>query len=696
MKTKISILLIGIIFACFSGFAKKIDFYIPPISKVRIDPADWDLPYTKPYAFIAPMFKAGVNKIVIKNKTERVTYTFTCMYLPDDSLQAKYRYIDGKRKAKLQPPIGNFEVYESTYYESKDKITYFIDKSTPNFVLIVSVDFPISNKEKLEGVKKFLSKFEKVDPTEIDKAVGYPLDKSILVDTLKKGRITIDRKYNSNSYYYDTGKDRERKLVMDYTTGFTYKEFFQARVRLERNNYTDDEKARYAFHLSEGLKGLVLLDSMSDVVYSSARNDKKFMEEYLKRNLKDSSFDFRYAAEIKTAENGYWWFLSNGAEFSIAFVTTGLNGKLKFEHHLGETSFWERKEYFIERRSIFLNDQGSENYKAIELIGPDSSIIKYQTTILEPNPTGMEYKGIRTFYLDSKNPNAEMVKFESIPFQNEFKLVYADLGTWKKINLYADRDWNFNSAKFDYSIYQKYPKLGWSKYYKNTYFEDYETQLASFERLQNISQDSTLIIYRVETISVNGKNKLVRPYISNGKLLSCDVLDFGPEGLSKGAFDPALETELMKSESYKTILAQSKWKYSEFNGEVSPRTEIVELSDSELRENYNTQIPDVLVLQGPSGKTTFNLSDAEVKTIVSSIKYPEKAKMKQIGGVVTLDVVVEPNGNVVSAKAVNTIPGAPDLSLEAERLIKTFGKFSKGVKTPDGNTTIQVSIRFVP
>ena len=682
--------------SCLSGMAKKIDFFIPPVSKVRIDPSDWELPYSKPYAFIAPMFKSGANKIIIKNKADLITYTFTCMYLPDDSLQAKYRYSDGKRKAKYQPMVGSFEVYESTYYESKDKITYFIDRTTPNFVLIVSVDFPISNKEKLEDVKKFLSKFEKVDPSEIDKAVGYPLNKSILVDTLKKGRIAIDRKFNSNSYYYGSNADRERKLVMDYTVGFTYKEYFEARIRQERNNFTDDEKARYAFHLSEGLKGLVLLDSMSDGVYSNSRNDKKFLEEYLKKSSKNSSFDFKHAAEIKSGENGYWWFLSNGGDFSIAYVTAGLDGKLYFNHHLGETSFWERKVYFVERQPVFLYDQGTENYKAIELIGPDSTIIKYQTTLLEPSQNGMDYKGIRSFYLDTKNPNSEMLKVESISFQDKFKLIYADRGNWKKSGVFGDRDWNLKMAGFDYSVYVDYPKLGWRKRYKNAYYEDYESKLGSFEMLQNISQDSTLIISRTETISINGKTKLVRPYISNGKLLTCDVIDLDSKGCSLGSYDAAVETELLNLESFKLVLSQSLWKYAEFNGEVSPRKEIISLSDSRLGEKVEPQFPDVFVIPGPFGKSTFNFSEAEVRTIVSSIKYPVKAKAKQIGGVVLLEVVVEPNGKIVSVKALNTIPGAPELSAEAERLIKAFGMFSKGLETPNKNTVIQVSIRFVP
>jgi TonB family protein len=696
MKTKLSIILIGIMLSCLSGVAKKIDFYIPPVSKVRIDPADWDLPYTKPYAFIAPVFKGNSNRVTIKNREDLITYTFTCMYLPDDTLQAKYRYTDGKRKAKNQPLVGNFEVYESTYYETKEKITYFIDKTTSNFVLIVSVDFPISNKEKLESVKKFLSKFEKVDPSEIDRVVGYPLDKSILEDTLRKGRIAIDRKVNSSSYYYDSNKERERKLVMDYTTGFTYKEFFEARIRLERNNYTDDEKARYAFHLSEGLKGLMLVDSMSDGTYSSTRNDKKFLDEYLKRGSKDSSFDFKSAAEIKSTKNGYWWFLTNGADFSIAFVTTDVNGKLKFEHHVGETSSWQRREHFIERQPVFLNFQGVENYKAIELIGPDSSIIKFQTTILEPTTAGFEYKGIHTFFIDMRNPLTEMVKCESIPIQDEFKLVYADFGTWRKTSLYSDRDWNLPSAKFDFNIYRESPIIGWRKHYKNTYYEDYDTQLASFERIQSIPQDSTLIISKVETISIDGVSKLVRPYISNGKLLACDVLDLGSKGLSRATLDAAVEAELMKSESYKTILAQSKWKYSEFNGQASPKLEMVELSNSKLRERDAEQIPEIFILPDYGDESIFSLSNAAVKAIISGMKYPEKAKAKQIGGVVTMDVVVEPNGKVISVKAINTIPGAPDLTIEAERLIRTIDKFSKGVKTPDGNTTIQVSIRFVP
>ena len=682
--------------SCFSGFAKKIDFYIPPISKVRINPIEWELPYSKPYAFNAPIFKGNNGRVMLKNLADNITYTFTCMYLPDDTLQAKYRYIDGKKKAKLQPMIGNFEVYESTYYESRDKITYFIDRTTPNFILIVSVDFTLLNKDKLESAKKFLSKFEKVDPTEIDKAVGYPLDKSILVDTLKKSRIAIDRKNNSSSYYYDSNKERERKLIMDYTVGFTYKEYFEARIRQERNSFTDDEKARYAFHLSEGLKGLVLLDSMSDGSYASSRNEKKFLEEYLKKSSKNSSFDFRYASEIKSAENGYWWFLSNGADFSIAFVTAGLDGKLYFNHHLGETSFWARREDFIERQPIFLNDQGAENYKAIELVGSDSTIVKFQTTMYEPTRKGMDYKGIRCFYLDLKNPDSDMITVESIPFQDKFKLVYADRGAWKKTSFYAERDWNLKSAGFDYLVYADYPNIGWRKYYKNTYYEDYETKLASFERLQNIHQDSTLIISRIETISVDGKTKLVRPYISNGKLLACDVIDFGSKGLTIGGFDASVETELMKLESYKTILAQSKWRYSEFNGEASPKIEMVSLSNSQLRERDAQQIPDIFVLPDSRGESIFYLSDAAIKAIISGMKYPEKARAKQLGGVVTMDVLVEPNGRVISVKAINTIPGAPDLTIEAERLIRTIDKFAKGVKTPEGNTTIQVSIRFVP
>jgi TonB family protein len=696
MKTKVSILLIGIIFSCFSGFAKKIDFYIPPISKVRIDPSDWELPYTKPYAFIAPMFKGNSNKVIIKNKIDLITYTFTCMYLPDDSLQAKYRYSDGKRKAKNQPMVGNFGIYESTYYESKDKITYFIDKTTPNFVLIVSVDFPISNKEKLENVKKFLTKFEKVDPSEIDEAVGYPLDKSILLDTLKKGRIAIDRKYNSNPYYYGSNTERERKLVMDYTVGFTYKEYFEARIRQERNNFTDDEKARYAFHLSGGLKGLILLDSMSDGAYASSKNEVIFMKDYLKSKSKTSDFDFYYATEIKKDKNGYWWFLTDDADFSIALVTSDADGKLKFQHHIDSTSFWQHRGNFMERQPSFFRDWGDENYKSISLMGQDSTIIKFQKTTNIPTPEGIEYQGITTFFVDTKKPNSEIVKFETMPFQDNYKLVYTDLGNLAKVPTYSDTEWNLKTSGFNFAIYYDYPLAGWQRHYRSTYSESYENKLASFNRLENVSQDSTLIISKVESISVNGIEKLVRSYISNGKLLSCDVLVCTSNGISKGKFDSALEAELLKRESMSTLLEHSKKKYAAFNNQESPRNEMVSISNSHLKEKLPQGIQDIILLPQIDGKDCFTISEAEIKAIISDVKYPESARKKRLGGAILLDVILEPSGKLISAKAVNSIPGAPELSAEAERLIKTFGKFSKGTHTPDTNTTIQVSIRFVP
>ena len=696
MKTKVSIILIGIILSCLSGAAKKIDFYIPPVSKVRIDPTEWDLPYTKPYAYVSPMFKGNSNKVTIKNKVDLITYTFRCIYLPDDSLQAKYKINDGRRKVRFQPMIGNFEVYEGTYGESKDGFTYFIDKSTPNFALIILADFSLSDQDKLESAKKFLMKFEKVDPTEIDIAVGYPLDKSILVDSLKKSRIAVDRKNNSSSYYYDSNKERERKLVMDYTIGFTYKEYFDARIRLERNNYTDDEKARYAFHLSEGLKGLMLLDSMSDYTYKSSKNEKKFLDEYLKKNPKNSSFNFNYATEIKRGENGYWWFLSNGPEFSIAYVTTGVDGKLYFDHHFGESAFWEKEGKLMKKMPVFLNDQSAANYKAIELLGADSSIIKLQIPVLVPTRNGREYQGVRTYFVDTKNPKTDIVVFETVPIQDKFKLVYAELGFQKSNTLFRGGDVNLGSSKKDYSLYMEYPNEGWGRYYTDSYWSDYEEQLSSFNMIQGIDPTNTLVIMGVESVSVNGELKLVRPYVSNGKLIACDVLNYSSNGLSKGQLSDKIEAELLKLESYKSILEKSKLKYAEFNKKVSPKAELISISNSQLKNYETSEVPEVVIHPNGDGRSNFTLSESDIKRIVSSIKYPEKAKAKQIGGVVTMDVVLDPSGKVISVKAVNVIPGSPELSIEAERIIKTFGTFTRESDTLNQNSTIQVSIRFVP
>ena len=88
-------------------------------------------------------------------------------------------------------------------------------------------------------------------------------------------------------------------------------------------------------------------------------------------------------------------------------------------------------------------------------------------------------------------------------------------------------------------------------------------------------------------------------------------------------------------------------------------------------------------------------NDAFSAFLGDNIIYPKRCKKKKIEGLVIISFVVEKNGEISTVRAIKEVKGAPELTVEAIRVVNSMPRWSPG--TLDGKpvrVSCTVPVRF--
>lgn len=687
------------------GWAKKVDFYVPPIMKFKLDPNQWVLPYSTPYAYCAPTFDQS-GTTVIKHLESNLNFTFSCKYDQDN-----LTYFDGKSLMKQLPAIEHFDIYKSTYGEA-DRM-FLVNNSVASMTLFIEINVNPTSTEWREVAEKLLSSLEYVEPSEIDKIVGYPFEDpnppmNILQERLAWKNKNKPSTNNYGSRYGDAANEakirEQSKIMMDYTVGFNYAAYHTARVRMTNNQITSDEKAAYAFGFCPTTPGLMMVDSMS-ASYSQTKLGEQYMRDLIRAFYTADSFKMKNAIRIVSKKNGHWWLLTNDAQFSICFASLDENKKLRFQHHVGESETWVISGKLWKKEPPASYDSFTMTYKLppYEILGNSGQLLKWQLPSTTPTPNGLVTNGVRTYFIDLTRPDAEMLVMEPTVDLAAYDLVYMDAGKKRNINSYS----NENCVIYDksnnlYNWFFRHSKFNQLQRYGDVYidFKSEKDQRAYYAKALDATPQKTLVVSSLLRTDIDYTHfSLSRLYVSNGEIIRCESIAWNPEGMVKQVYEKEMPSQIADHEWTKDILHKSKgnftnsyiesltWKNRSMRDYDGGQTQRV----CEVK-NYDP----VLITPATGDISYFTISKSEMHRLMSSVKYPADAKRKNIGGVVTVTTTVDRNGRILSVKANNTIPGAASLSVEAERLVKSLQTLDKGTKTPSGQTSVLISIRFAP
>jgi hypothetical protein len=633
--------------------ASKVAFYVPPVVRINLDPEEWELPYIHPAYYHAKTFEPS-QTIAFKGRLFNLEIKIFVKYFTPEEEQYQSSYAADYKPVKNLAAFRDFEPWQTRYTDAGNKEQLiWISHKIPNFRVYIQTNARIDDPYQVQLTEELLSNLEWVDPSEIDRAAGYPIDKS-KYETLAAQRKAILPTIKQDAY---SGNVKLSSLMKDVQFGFTYAEYHRNKLQIARKELTEDRSMAYALGFLN-LAPWNLIDSMSRGTgyYGTADNSNTFFN----RMREGSNPIFRPFLTRKM------WHQTDSLTVCqlISDTLTEIwvnrlqpDGSLQIKRTHPPTTRWKTE------KSYYKKDKPYDENQIVKMLPDQSRFIMLMSESNAPTPQGLRNTGPSLFYLDTQSDPLEWVSHPGYETEQKCQLLVRE-----RLPNPSRYESDIYYSIVEYQSRYTYPHELQS-HYDNP---DLETQKIAFEERCKTDPKDIVIAMDVMTLDLNGNGakEKWKVWVSNGRVVEAKGMEISDTGCSLIPWT-AFANAITEMQSVKNVITKSKEGYAAFsNYDASDFVPRIDREFGRYDDRLSEiEIPWVSIHVSDMNSGMFHFSDEKkVSQVFSQMKYPEVSKKNGIGGMVQIEIKLDSEGRIQAVAPQNEIKSMQPLVKEALRL----------------------------
>lgn len=698
--------------------AAQYTFYIPPVVAINLDTTVWQLPYTTPYYYSAKSF-VPEKKVTLINRKNGLKISVYVEYYGHAGLESTDEW-GSYMFCKDNTPI-NGMLPKQTHLLNRNNalVMSYVDTTMSNVVVYFDTNCPSYDAAMLKEVKDFIMKVKRVAPEVIDKAAGYPLNQTVLTDSIYATRPYIPL----NSIMPEPTSWRLYHFL-DYKFNFTYAAYHKAMVKEVMDVYTAYDWDCMTFGVYNGNEGQLLVDSFLFDNPNNYVNDR--WSQYQRRNyLFDKTY--RMIMPLSTTKQGAWNILYSDSTFALCYASRGEEGNLLQQNYPLSIMRWYKENLIYRRKHEELSARYSRgmNYHFINWLDNNKSLGAITVHTNKADERGV-LEAAPVYYLFRADLDSMHIQKFSHEYESKFDfIVMADARV-------SSSDY-FNSEPIKW-----FWKQGAKPYRIFSRSDDKATEGVeiSVDAAERVEYTNALVMRAaaalpqtvlfclppfIYDLDNDGGNEVVSALVSNGQIVDYKISTITKDGFLNRNKSEEWQKLLNANENVAKWLANSKEGLSPFMQEAlevanmreQAKNGTLDLESEELynklkkyyKNNDDEPLQQMRIVQlallntwETYGELMFSLKmDSPNEWLKQNLKYPAKEKAAKHGCAVAIDFEATPDGSIVNIMTPQTNAKNGAFVTEAMRLLKLVGKLNPPSKKQlSENTAMQFIVHFIP
>lgn len=675
----------------------EITYYAPLFGKMTVDTTEWSLPREEPYALYFYLRPADYNRNYgnLKHKSSGLAVFF----------RNEYTYENEDFTSDFLSRMLNGNVSEKRFHEKFKTYTYSwrnelalaaeVDKG---IYFVVSTNARLMDSLQVKALEKLMSSFSLIQPSEIDNAMGYPLNgtneekafRSKIVNEIIGKQLVLP-----GVTHYDYLKANPLDTVwfdeyyfLEKKYNFSYQRVYETRRHDINRDFNADEYLNMLFgNLREDPCSISKMPRFIGEIRSQERfiTTKYLAEDYSKAVKSPVIYN-----EIFRDIDGYI-LLSNDSAWNLLYAEKGKDktGTMKWltYNHTGTRGYTSGKG----AKSQLLN---SGYYESVSFGVPDDGIENYVITSYpnKRNEAGLRCQAIpNVSVINSKHKKEKLTKFTTPTNIGNYKIIM--LSGFESGEFYSLGDQGFD-----------YDHADWGHYYSDS------VGLVSRKLLftSNIVSKEYMSIYQIENkiatypmnqrlvispvieadLDSDGNREVFRVFVSNGSVINYEIFENSKAGLVKVELTDGWKKNIKKHHFVSKLIHVSKERNF-----YSPYEELRVETVAEAGDYWwdgGIEAEPVYVVEEPREEEVLTFAsempvypggtDALMKDLNANLIYPDMEKENEIQGTVYMGFVVEKDGSITNVQVKRGVNGGPGLTKAAETAVKKLKKFETPAK----------------
>jgi TonB family protein len=702
----------------------EITYYAPLFGKLKVDTTEWSLPREEPFAiyyFMKPSdYGRNFGKLIHKSTEIRVFF------------QTKYSYGFENGEMKFFPHDSTATLVDISFHPNFLTYTYgrrkeieLVAEIRKGIFFRVSTDAKLQDTLQMAALKDLMSSFSFVEPSEIDRVMGYPLTKENLGQNFRNRLINefvgkrivhpIAADYAKltanplDTSWFDEHYFLEKKF------DFSFQKIYDLRLHDINRDFSKDDYLSFLFSENQG-SPYALYDELN-FAGELKRNENLEVAKYLAEGYsKVAKLPTVFTKYLKDAELGV--FMYNDSAWNILYAEKELNEK--------GTLIWKNYDHF-----------GKRGYIPITGAALRTSSPTCRDKVNLSKSVDFEQFIVITNYSNKKNKAGLL--YQTLPSEsvmnNAFKKqklttfsTPTNIANYKVIML--SNDWQYRLLLTVGGQDCGYEHAEWGTYRSDSLGRVIcklliTSNLASVDTTDTKQIDDLISTYPMNQrvvvspviesdLDEDGNREVYRVFISNGEIVHYEIYEQSNTGLFKMELSESIKSKISKHDFVARLIVVSEEpnfyllspRLNENIGESSDvgigdsvfiSSGVTFISDEE--SVGEDQLKDVNEVQEvvderpiyPGGEVALMMD------IKKNLIYPDMEKRANIQGTVFINFVVEIDGSISHIKVIKEVNGAPGLTREAERVVMTLKIFEQPAKK-DGKPvrySYNIPVKFV-
>ncbi|MFM1998969.1 MAG: hypothetical protein RL204_916, partial [Bacteroidota bacterium] len=528
---------------CTAGYAQnEITYYAPLFGKMSVDTAEWSLPRKEPFAVYYYMKPGDYSKNYgcLKHKSSGLSVFFRNEYTyENEDFTSDYlsRILNGNVSEKIF-----HEKFKTYVYSWRNEVALATEVEKGIF-FVVSTNMRLIDTLQVKALEKLMSTFSLVEPSEIDRVMGYPLKGS---ESEKVFRSRLINEFVGNKlvpqgathYTYLTANPIDTAWFDEYyflekKCDFSFQKVFETRHHDINRNFSEEEYLKIFF--GDLRENPCSITKMTRFVGEMRTQERFLTPKYLAEDYsKAAKLPIKYD-EFSQDVEGYL-LLSNDSSWNLIYAEKGKDksGVMKWMtyNHTGKRSYTSGS-----GAKSQLHNQNY--YESVYFEMPDDGIENYMITSYpnKKNESGLRYQAIpNVSVINSNHKKLKLTKFTTPANISNFKVVM--LADFESVEFLSLGDQGFD-----------YDHADWGHYYSDS------VGLVSRKLLftSNIVSKEYMSIYQIENkiatypmnqrvvispvieadLDSDGNREVFRVFVSNGSVINYEIFENSKSGLVK-------------------------------------------------------------------------------------------------------------------------------------------------------------------
>ncbi len=633
--------------------AKEVPFYVPPVLRFNLDPVEWELPYIAPTFYHAKSFEP-LQTVSFKGRMFNLEVKVFVRYFTNDEEKYLSSYASDYKAAKDIANFQDFEAWQTRYTDVPNKgQLIWISHKTPNLRVYIQTNARVDDPYQVKLTEDLLSHVQWVDPAEIDRAAGYPIDKN------KHETLAVERKAILHTIKQDaySGSAKLSSIMKDEKYGFTYAQYHRSQLQIVRKEIAEDRYVAYALGFLN-LTPWNLIDSMSLGANYYGSVDKA-NSEFNKMREKPGSifrpFQMRKMWHQTDSLSVCQLICDTLTEIWVSRLQP--DGTLEIRRTNPPTTRWRAE------KGYYKKDKPYNENQVIKLLPDQSRFIMLISESNAPTDKGLEKVGATIFYLDTESNPLKWVSHPTYEAEQKGQLLVQE-----RLPIPSRYE-----SSISYSIIECQALYSYAHDFMSRYDNpDLMMQKSAWEERCKTSPKDIVIAMDMLTLDLNsnGAKEKWKIWVSNGQVVNAIGMEFSNAGYSLMS-SAEYAGAIADMESVKKVISKSKDGYAAFSSyEASDFIPRIDREYAQYDDRLSElEIPWVSIHGSNLNGSVYSFSDDEkVSQVFAQMKYPEACKKNGIGGMVPIEIKIDEAGRIQAITPDNPIKSMQPLVKEALRL----------------------------